>query len=248
MNSNKAKRHEFFREIDPEYHFFRLFDHLHGINFFAKNENGELIFADQGILDIFGLQSEEEVIGKTDFDFLPRHLAEKYRKDDLKIMSTTEPMLNMIEIFLNVQGIPGWFMTNKLPLFSCERKVIGVMGTIQALDQPFSYQFKNLAIQPALQYIEDHFRESLSIKMLAEMCDYSVRQFERIFKIHFNTTPQQFIIKRRILEACDQIRDRKIELSQLSTDLGFYDQSSFTKQFRKHMGLTPLQYKKKFGF
>ena len=71
-------------------------------------------------------------------------------------------------------------------------------------------------------------------------------QFERVFKRHFNTTPQQYVIKRRIYDACERLRG-KDQLADIAVDLGFYDQSSFTRQFRKHMGITPLQYRKRYG-
>lgn len=123
---------------------------------------------------------------------------------------------------------------------------MGVMGTIKALERSISVQYQNLSISPAIQYLEDNFKENVSIAMISKLCGISVRQLERNFKRHFNTTPQQFVIKRRILEACELMRSGDVELCTLSTDIGFYDQSSFSKQFRKHMGMTPRQYGKKF--
>jgi AraC-like DNA-binding protein len=35
-------------------------------------------------------------------------------------------------------------------------------------------------------------------------------------------------------------------VGKIAIDLGFYDQSSFTVQFKKNMGLTPLQYRKQY--
>jgi AraC-like DNA-binding protein len=37
-----------------------------------------------------------------------------------------------------------------------------------------------------------------------------------------------------------------LSIGKIAIDLGFYDQSSFTVQFKKAMGLTPLQYRKQF--
>ena len=239
-------RLKFFKQMDPERHFFKLFDHMEGVSFFAKSRDGELLFLSQDLMKMYNFKKEEDFIGKTDFDVLPRHLAEKYAMDDKKIIESQEGLLNMIELFLNEQGIPRWFVTNKLPIFDKRGEVMGVMGTIKALERSISVQYQNLSISPAIQYLEDNFKENVSIAMISKLCGISVRQLERNFKRHFNTTPQQFVIKRRILEACELMRSGDVELCTLSTDIGFYDQSSFSKQFRKHMGMTPRQYGKKF--
>ncbi len=67
----------------------------------------------------------------TDFELLPRSLAEKFREDDLRILRTGVPMLEIVELFISRQGIPAWFLTNKLPVRDRTGEVIGVMGTIQ---------------------------------------------------------------------------------------------------------------------
>ena len=64
-----------------------------------------------------GLDSNEELFGKTDFDLFPPRLAEHFRRDDQVVMQTKEPMLNILELVFNSQGLPDWFLTNKYPLF-----------------------------------------------------------------------------------------------------------------------------------
>jgi transcriptional regulator GlxA family with amidase domain len=73
-----------------------------------------------------------------------------------------------------------------------------------------------------------------------------LRQFERRFQNYFNLTPQQYLIKLRINESCDLLMQPDLNIGSIAVDLGFYDQSSFTVQFKKAMGLTPLQYRRQF--
>lgn len=241
-----SRRDAFFRQMDHSSRFFRLFDHLDDLSFFAKDAEGALMTVDASLLALYGIREELDIVGKTDFDFLPQRLAEKYRRDDVQVMETREPLLNMVELFLNPQGVPGWFRTNKLPIYSTEGGVIGVMGTIQAYDNIHLLQGMGESIRPALSYIDEHFRQPVSIAHLADLSGVSVRQLERSFRRHFDTPPQQFIAKRRVYEACVQLRQTVGEISALALELGFYDQSSFTRQFRKHMGITPLQYRRKY--
>ncbi len=113
-----------------------------------------LVVANPAMLSHFGLHDERDFVGKTDFDLFPAGMAEKYRADDRRIMSSRRPMLHIVELFLNRQGVPDWYLTNKLPIFSHRNRVIGVMGTIEAFhhvihgelncrfqDQSFSAQY-----------------------------------------------------------------------------------------------------------
>ena len=54
-----------------------------------KNREGRIIFVNQMFADLVGLPAEE-IVGKTDFDFFPPELAEKYRADDSRVMETGE--------------------------------------------------------------------------------------------------------------------------------------------------------------
>ncbi len=242
----RVSQKSFLESIDPDRHFHLLLDHLPGVSFFVKNRQGRIMRANRNFLERFGFEAESEIVGKTDFDLFPERLAENFRRDDKAVMDSGEPMLNIVELFFNRQGIPDWYITNKLPLYSRDGKVIGVMGTVQ------SYESNKRILQPyfqinrAVEYIKEHFRQPISIKDLAAMVNLSVRQFDRKFKDTFNSTPQAFIIKMRIQAACDALRKEGTSIGQIALDLGFYDQSSFTLQFRRHMGITPLKYRQRF--
>ncbi len=239
-------RERFLAEIPPEHHFHRLFDHLPDILFFVKNRNGTLLFANEGLVRHYGFDSEKNFVGRTDFQLLPPRLAEKYREDDQRILDAGQPMLNILELFLNFQGIPDWYVTNKLPVISKSGEVIGVMGTIHKYRGPDPATGPATEIGAAVDYLKSHSKENVSAKFLARLSALSVRQFERKFKATFNTTPRQFLIKSRIHMACDLLRDRKLSMADIGGDLGFYDQSAFTQHFKKYMGFSPLQYRKKF--
>jgi transcriptional regulator GlxA family with amidase domain len=72
----------------------------------------------------------------------------------------------------------------------------------------------------------------------------SVRQFNRSFRKAMGTSPREFLVKTRIRAACEALRTSDTPISHIAVDFGFYDQSSFTKLFKRHMGMTPLRYRK----
>lgn len=224
---------------------FKLFDHLPGYSFFAKDLEGTIVGANRPFYERFGFHSKEEIVGKSDFDLFPAGLADKFRRDDLTVMENGEAMLGIVELFLNRQGIPDWYLTNKLPVRDRDGGVIGVMGTVRnyatqaKIIQPF------VQIEAAVDFIRDHFREHLSIRDLAGRVGLSPRQFDRKFQEAFKISPQQFIIKTRILAGCEALAQLDQPIADIASELGFCDQSSFTRHFRKQMGMTPLQYRKR---
>ena len=239
-------RSDFINRIGASTPIYGLFDHLPGISFFAKNEDYQIVCANRAFLERFGFRDESEIIGKTDYDLFPESLAEKFRSDDIAVMQTGQPRLNLLELFFNSQGVPDWFITNKLPVFDAAGEVIGVMGTVQSYEGRREGMQPYLQIDRAVQHIKQHFRENISIPDLAKMVNLSVRQLNRKFRDTLNNSPQAFIIKTRVQAACEELRTTDTPIGEVALDLGFYDQSSFSLQFRKHMGETPLRYRRRF--
>lgn len=224
----------------------QLFDNLNGIHFFLKDADSRHLLVSEQMLNSLGLPSEG-VVGKRDVDIYSVALAEKYREDDLKVMNEGQPLLGMIELFLNEQGVPSWHSTNKYPVFDRDKKVVGVMGTISKLDGGFVEYRGHHSLVPALDYIEKHYNENIAVETLAEHCSMGVRSLQRAFQKHLLTTPKKFIIKRRCFEACFLLKDHSLELSEVAQGAGFYDQSDFSRQFQAVMHITPTQYRQRYA-
>ena len=70
----------------------------------------------------------EEMIGKTDFDFLPEEQATKASKDDLEVMQTGKFIINKIEKLTGASGHDRWVFVTKIPRFDSDGNIIGTMG------------------------------------------------------------------------------------------------------------------------
>ena len=244
--SLEEKRAQFIGAIEPSNHFQRLFDHLAGVAFFAKNTDCEIMAANQSFLRRFGFKEEEEILGKNDFELFPETLAESFRADDREVMASGEAKLGIVELFLNRQGIPDWYVTNKLPLYDREGTVIGVTGTVQVYEIQRRMGERYGEIGRVVDEIRSNLGEPLSVKELAASVGLSVRQLDRRFKETFGIPPKSFIIKTRIQAACLELQRGEKSLSDVAGDLGFYDQSSFTYHFRKQMGITPMKFQREY--
>ena len=79
-----------------------------------------------------GLNSVQDIIGKTDLDFSNSEAQVlAYRADDLQVMESGIAKINFEEMFTKPTGEQIWVQTNKIPLRNTEGNVIGVMGTFQ---------------------------------------------------------------------------------------------------------------------
>ncbi|MGA2180029.1 MAG: PAS domain-containing protein [Verrucomicrobiota bacterium] len=72
-------------------------------------------------------KSEAEALGKSDFDFYPRDLAEKFYADDQNVLQG-QPVINREEYVLDEKGEKRWLMTSKLPLRDQNGKIVGLVG------------------------------------------------------------------------------------------------------------------------
>lgn len=239
-------RTRFLNRIGPDSAFYRLFDLLPEIAFFAKDCHFRLMCASQRFVESCGCRTEAEVIGRDDFELFPAHLAESFRRDDEEVMRRGQPKRHIVEVFFNDQGLPDWFVTNKLPIRDRRGQVIGVMGTVQSYEARRAIMRPSLEIDRVVAYIREHFRRGVQVKELPEVARLSPRQLHRRFVEAFGMSPQRFIVKLRMQAACEALQRGEMRIAEVARELGFCDQSAFTQIFVKHVGATPLKYQRRF--
>ncbi len=74
------------------------------------------------------LDSEESVLGKTDFEIYPRNLAEANFKDDRNVIRYGVQILDREEYRVDPDGRPRWELLSKIPMRDGGRKIIGLVG------------------------------------------------------------------------------------------------------------------------
>ena len=221
-----------------------LFDSIPGVAYFAKNSEFRLVDGDSAFIQHLGKQHGSEIWGKTDFDLFPPRLAEAFRKDDEEVIHSKNPKTGIIELFFNRQGLPDWYRTAKYPVIDESGDCIGLVGHVVSVGANAN-ELPQLRISHAVEHIRNHYRSSIDINSLAELAGLSRRHFDRLFVEEFGVGAKEFIMRLRIQCACERLRSDDHEISDIALDLGFCDQSSFTRHFRQRIGETPLQYRKR---
>jgi len=83
--------HDFFTSNGLTDHGESLFDHIEGFLYFVKDTQFRFVAVNQRVVEKFGCKDAQEVIGKTDYDFVSLSMADAYAKDDRTILETGIP-------------------------------------------------------------------------------------------------------------------------------------------------------------
>lgn len=94
-----------------------------------------------------------------------------------------------------------------------------------------------------LEYIQNHYSENLKIKEICEKFGYTESYFCRLFKSLTNVNFSTYLQIIRIEEAKRLLQETELDIKTVSEKIGFSDFSYFCKCFKKHLKITPSQYK-----
>jgi AraC family transcriptional regulator len=99
-------------------------------------------------------------------------------------------------------------------------------------------------LRAVIAYIDAHLEAELSLDHLASMAHLSRYHFARLFKISTGLPPRQYVISRRVERAKELLCERDpLPLAKVATEVGFSDQSHFTRHFKRLVGITPRQFR-----
>lgn len=234
---------EFCDQLSERSRFIELFSFLPDVYFFCKDRAGRFIFANQAEAEAFGVESVDEILGKTDFDFFEPRLAEKYLEEDRQVMETGVPVDNKAWLVPNRQGELNWYLSSKLPLYSHAGEVIGIAGVMRDLSITGDVFVPYRQFTQVQAYVQDKFREPLEVKDLARIANMSVSSLERKFRKLFDLTPMQYVMQVRIQAASEELLHTEKSVGEIAIDCGFYDQSHLTRHFKAAREMTPLQFR-----
>jgi AraC family transcriptional regulator len=100
-----------------------------------------------------------------------------------------------------------------------------------------------LKLQHLKDYIEEHLAEELTLSTLADLVPISQFHFARAFKAATGEPPHRYVTQRRIERAKVLLAVTQLSAAEVAYQTGFSNQSHFTAQFRKLVGLTPKQFR-----
>ena len=93
-------------------------------------------------------------------------------------------------------------------------------------------------------YIDTHYKEPLTLDLLAEQAHVNKYYLAHTFKDEFGMSPINYMISRRIEESKYLLRETDMSMSQIAQILGFSSASYFSQSFRRSEDTSPIAYRK----
>lgn len=180
-------------------------------NVFRKNLEGQFTFANQQYCRHYSCKLED-ILGKTDFDFFPRDLAEKYKADDLRVMATGLT-LEIVEEHQPIGQGKTVVQVVKTPLYGPTGTIVGLQGIFWDITEQKLAEERVRQAQESLRESEalyhslvDTMPQSIFRKDLEGRYTFANKQFCRMVgktaeeilgKTIFDIYPQKLAEKRR---------------------------------------------------
>jgi AraC-like DNA-binding protein len=186
------------------------------------------------------------IIGQTDYDRSPAFLADQYRLDDEYVLAGNR-IVNRVELIRQPDETFAWHVTNKIPICDGTGAIIATAGIARRLSGSSQRSLTGIEFGPVLVYLRDNYHAAITNQQLARLAHMSVRSFERKFHSSFHLTPQKYLRNLRMRMAAQALVYNDQSLAEVASNCGFASQSHFSREFRRHFGRTPREYREHYA-
>jgi AraC-like DNA-binding protein len=97
-----------------------------------------------------------------------------------------------------------------------------------------------------LSFIEQHYKETITIQQLTRLAHMSESTLMRTFKQVLNRSPIEHVIHVRVQKSVELLKQGDVRVTDAAYACGFSDSNYFSRQFRKVMGLSPKDYRTRY--
>ena len=95
---------------------------------YIKDRQSRFVVVNQAQVRLLGGATPDDLLGKTDLDFFPHELAQKYYADEQAILQSGQPLISLEEPTVDTAGNKKWITTTKVPLRDSHGQVTGFVG------------------------------------------------------------------------------------------------------------------------
>jgi len=150
---------------------------------YVKDTQSRFILGNSGVARLMGAPMVESIVGKTDFDFFPADLAQRYFADERAVLKSGQPLINREEPVVDPSGRPGWLLTSKAPLRDTRGRIVGLVGMGRDITDRKREEEQHRLSETRLQAILDNTTAVIYLKDTQGRYLLINRQFEELFHV-----------------------------------------------------------------
>lgn len=220
-----------------------VFADVHDTVYFVKDREGRYVFVSETLVKRCGMGSKRELLGRTAGEVFSNPLGEGFQLQDQNILAGGAAIRSQLELHVYPAGQQGWCLTWKRALRDANGEIVGLSGISRDVDGAMSSAKDLESLAVVLDYVRTHLDQPLRVSDLAAATGFSTYQVSQRIEALFGVSTKQYISRCRIDAACHALESSEASLSDIALDCGFSDQSAFTRQFGKVVGMTPKIYR-----
>jgi AraC-like DNA-binding protein len=223
-----------------------LFDTLPDVQAWIKDAQRRYLWVNRTFLLNYGMTNLHEVLGKTDDDLSPPHLAAHFREGDEAVLAG-KTVQSRLELVGRYDHTASWCFTTKRPVLDGKGRAIGTTGITRVLDASQIDQRGDIRLGVVIAMMMRRLGKAVTNAEMAKAAGMSSRAFERSFFREYGLPPQQYLKRLRIQTACRLLVDTREYIAAIAQRCAFADQSHLTREFRRVTKTTPAAYREEFA-
>jgi AraC family transcriptional regulator len=106
----------------------------------------------------------------------------------------------------------------------------------------------NTKIKNVCAHIKHNLKTKLDLDTLSKVSGLSPFYFQRIFKQIMGVTPNTYILKLKLEKAKELLMNTRMSITEISLECGFQNIPYFSHVFKQHLGMPPVEYRKKHQY
>lgn len=195
------------------------------------------------------IQMTEEFMEQSFFSLPETSIINRLKKLSVQGLSFHDPIKTEVgQMMLEMEHLQGYrrlnLLLNILMTLATSSEYTILNSEVVNTDISIS---ENERISKVYEYIEQHYKKSISITQVADLLAYSVPYTCRFLKEKTLRTLTEIVTQFRISKACDLLANPvPIPIAEISHEVGFNNLSHFNKSFKQLTRLSPREYRKHF--
>ncbi|OHD71770.1 MAG: hypothetical protein A2V99_17625 [Spirochaetes bacterium RBG_16_67_19] len=122
---------------------------------YLKDSESRFLLTNKALVQWLGAGSREELIGKSDHDFFPAEMADKFRADERAILESGHSLINKEEVTKSAGGVQRWMLTSKMPVADSTGAVVRIVGIGRDITERRALEEKNALLATLVESSND---------------------------------------------------------------------------------------------